>query len=768
MEDENQRFSRLLTAHLDKVKQQVKKLMEAACAGDIKLFKSKFSISRIENTIFLLYYGVSVDDCETELAKGLDRGKGLAATVASVKDGKERGALSFAATEGQLKMCKYLVEELKIDVNDRDKEGQTPVLCAAREGHTATVQYLIEKGHIELVKLLLSKGVDVDLQSDAGTPLMWAAGLGQEDAVKVLLEHHANAGANVNVKTGEATRYGETTPLLIAAHNGNAEIVNCLLQAGADPNAADEDGNKPIHVAATRGNRAAVEALLAVTPQIQSVPEWSVDGVIEFMQSDYRRKQESTEAGEEANYGANLRCLLTRLEAEFKGLKQERIIPKKDLPEVTPEAKKKAAAAKAKGDEAFKRNDFPRAINAYAQAINFDPTDGTLFSNRSLCWLRLGQGESALVDAKACRELRPDWAKGCYRHGAALRLLQACPSLPGVKFCKLRFKDAANAFYEGIQIDPENKELVTAFRIIALDHDGKGLAATVANVKDAKKRGSLHFAAGEGKIDLCKYLMEDLKIDVNEKDKEGETAVLNAARHGHTATVQYLIYKGADPAILSTSGAALHNAARNGHIELVELFLLMGVDIDLKSDVGTSLMWAVDHSQEDVVKVLLERHANFNQVGDDNISPLQAAVAADSFPCMELLVKAGANVNVKAGEGMWCGEITPLLVKVMQKVLNAYYKLELILISLIRNFQGIFLLSIVGKMIPNKSLLISERSHGKKMVTSQYILQLEVIVGSLLKLYWPVAFYIMVLARSVTISFPSLLQTSASFSLSKL
>lgn len=97
--------------------------MEAACAGDIKLFKSKFSISRIENTIFLLYYGVSVDDCETELAKGLDRGKGLAATVASVKDGKERGALSFAATEGQLKMCKYLVEELKIDVNDRDKEG---------------------------------------------------------------------------------------------------------------------------------------------------------------------------------------------------------------------------------------------------------------------------------------------------------------------------------------------------------------------------------------------------------------------------------------------------------------------------------------------------------------------------------------------------------------------------------------------------------------------------------------------------------------------
>jgi ankyrin repeat protein len=47
-------------------------------------------------------------------------------------------------------------------------------------------------GEIELLRILLSKGVDVDSQSDAGTPLIWAAGHGQEDAVKVLLEHHAS------------------------------------------------------------------------------------------------------------------------------------------------------------------------------------------------------------------------------------------------------------------------------------------------------------------------------------------------------------------------------------------------------------------------------------------------------------------------------------------------------------------------------------------------------------------------------------------------
>lgn len=36
-----------------------------------------------------------------------------------------------------------------------------------------------------------------------------------------------------------------------------------------------------------------------------------------------------------------------------------------------------------------------------------------------------------------------------------------------------------------------------------------------------------------------------------------------AAREGHTATVLYLIEKGADPATPSTSGAALHNVAGN-------------------------------------------------------------------------------------------------------------------------------------------------------------------------------------------------------------
>lgn len=43
-----------------------------------------------------------------------------------------------------------------------------------------------------MLKHLLSRGVNPDLESDSGTPLVWAAGHAQKAAVSVLLEHGAN------------------------------------------------------------------------------------------------------------------------------------------------------------------------------------------------------------------------------------------------------------------------------------------------------------------------------------------------------------------------------------------------------------------------------------------------------------------------------------------------------------------------------------------------------------------------------------------------
>ncbi|CAH8259327.1 unnamed protein product [Arabidopsis lyrata] len=426
-------------------REKVQQFLNAACTGNLEFLKN--------------------------VAKQLDEGKDLKKTVESIKDANKRGALHFAAREGQTEICRYLLEELKLNADAKDEAGDTPLVHAARQGQIETAKYLLEHGadpniaselgatalhhaagtgEIELLKELLSRGVPVDSESESGTPLIWAAGHDQKDAVEVLLEHNADPNAETEdnitpllsavaagslaclellVKAGAKANVfaGGATPLHIAADIGNLELTNCLLKAGADPNQKDEEGNRPLEVAAARDNRKVVEILFPLTTESETVSDWTVDGILAHMESNKEQEENSNKA-----------------KSQETGIK-------KDLPEVSPEAKAKAAEAKARGQDAFHRKDFQMAIDAYTQAIDFDPTDHTLFSNRSLCWLRLGQAEHALSDAKACRELKPDWPKGCFREGAALRLLQ-------------RFDEAANAFYEGVLLSPESKELIDAFR----------------------------------------------------------------------------------------------------------------------------------------------------------------------------------------------------------------------------------------------------------------------------------------------------------------
>ena len=52
------------------------------------------------------------------------------------------------------------------------------------------------------------------------------------------------------------------------------------------------------------------------------------------------------------------------------------------------------------------------------------PPGATLFSNRSLCLIKMGEGEKALFDAEACWGMQPYWPKAYYRKGATHMLLK--------------------------------------------------------------------------------------------------------------------------------------------------------------------------------------------------------------------------------------------------------------------------------------------------------------------------------------------------------
>lgn len=110
-------------------------------------------------------------------------------------------------------------------------------------------------GDVAAVESLLQRGANVnDAQGDGMTALHWAA---MKDDVK-LARRLIRAGAIVNA----ATRLDAYTPLLIAATNGHAELIDVLLQAGADPKSATANGTTGLMFAAASGSVEAVKLLL--------------------------------------------------------------------------------------------------------------------------------------------------------------------------------------------------------------------------------------------------------------------------------------------------------------------------------------------------------------------------------------------------------------------------------------------------------------------------------------------------------------------------
>ena len=178
-------------------------------------------------------------------------------------DSSGRTLLANAAYQGNLKFVQMLLGVENVDLEVVDKNGQTPLNLASRQGHTDIVNCLLKAGscvnhpdndgwtalrsaawggHTEVVGALLKAGAEVDhADSDQRTALRAAAWGGHDDIVIKLLE----AGACVNKVDNEGR-----TALIAAAYMGHTEIVEHLLENGADINHEDCDGRTALSVAA--------------------------------------------------------------------------------------------------------------------------------------------------------------------------------------------------------------------------------------------------------------------------------------------------------------------------------------------------------------------------------------------------------------------------------------------------------------------------------------------------------------------------------------
>lgn len=185
-------------------------------------------------------------------------------------------ALSKAAEGGHLEVVKQLLEagakpegegnrqvlSLSYTEPTHDKIFDLVVRAGADGPSKHALVGAACAGRMDIVRKNLERGMDPDAtvlvrraSINGISPLVCAAENGRADVVDALLD----AGADVNKGTGYKRN---DTPLLMASENGHTEVVRLLLNAGADVGRSDVDAITALGKAARGGHYQIVKLLL--------------------------------------------------------------------------------------------------------------------------------------------------------------------------------------------------------------------------------------------------------------------------------------------------------------------------------------------------------------------------------------------------------------------------------------------------------------------------------------------------------------------------
>ncbi|TMW69768.1 hypothetical protein Poli38472_001924 [Pythium oligandrum] len=513
----------------------------------------------------------------------------------------EKHAFITAAPEGRLDDVKELLNGGVDLFVTTPLDGQT-ALYAAAAGHADVVRFLLSKGvdggHIEALNCETQRAVDLVLSSrhvdvlkaftefgDLGTALVETSAAGDVQGVELLLQLGLDANAvNWDSALCRAAQGGHEAVAKALLEHGpgvNLKSGRLLLNHGADVNVPGQWQWTSLHQAAQGGHVDVVDALLAGGADVNAVSQMGTTALYEASR---------------IGHVATVKVLLDR-GATVHPLNSQNPMN---------------AAAFCGSVEVLE------LLHTRGFLLNATSADMTTPLHEAsenghvvaVEWL-LARGANA--DAVDSNGKNPLHFAACKGHGDVAELLLA----HGIQVDARDTCGGWTALHEVCVARPEADEVVLQLLNYGFN----------ASLPDMYSHTPLLLACTVGNGKIATMLL-DRVTDIDVVSQNGTTALFYACGAKNLIdVVRSLLGRGADPLCVSArEQTLLHTACEHGNAEVVQLLLDRGINVNALDRINkTALQYAVSKGSADAVKLLLQHGADTQLVDNINYTAFRYA-----------------------------------------------------------------------------------------------------------------------------------------------
>ncbi|KAL0052246.1 hypothetical protein WJX82_010627 [Trebouxia sp. C0006] len=294
---------------------------------------------------------------------------------------------------------------------------------------------------------------------------------------------------------------------------------------------------------------------------------------------------------------------------------------------------------KTQANAAYSAGKHADAARLYTQALDLDPENHILLSNRSAAYIGLQEFSKALADAVACVEISPEFVKGYSRKGCAYLQLNQ----PG-------FAEAA--YRQGLSQVPHNIPLKQSLASI-LKEDGDQSTRSSKARNDQSIRDSMSRVGEMFPYHLAREPNQPLIRALAGADLACLRSIFEPEMLSYRATPNYLPITSLVVSLAQRTSMPKKEALPK-YVAILEWLLDQGARVDAR-DVGgyTALGHAAAHTPVlPLAEVLLQRGSNVNYQNRFGAPVLMSAVMASEDKAVELLLKWGADPDLKDNDGV--------------------------------------------------------------------------------------------------------------------